>query len=47
MAKAELKQSESCFICSEYMGPFRNDLTVSTGYSEKTIGEILGKLREI
>jgi hypothetical protein len=30
-------------MCGEYMGPFKNELTVVTGFSEKTIQEIIGE----
>lgn len=42
MEKIEPRDCESCYVCSEYMGPFKNELTVVTGYSEKPIAEILG-----
>lgn len=42
MEKLEPRDCESCYVCSEYMGPFKNELTVVTGYSEKPIAEILG-----
>lgn len=42
MEKTYPKDCESCFVCSEYMGPFKNELSVVTGYSEKPISEILG-----
>lgn len=34
---------ETCIICSEFMGSFKNDLTVVTGYSEKQIYQLLGE----
>lgn len=34
---------DGCFICSEFMGSFKNELTVVTGYSEKPIYELIGK----
>lgn len=34
---------DNCFICSEFMGTFKNELTISTGYSEKQIYELIGK----
>lgn len=43
--KTETPASDSCFICGEFMGPFRNDLAVCTGFSEKPIFQILGKLK--
>lgn len=45
MEKSEINHSESCFICSEYMGPFKNELTVVTGYSEKPIYQIFGEFK--
>lgn len=44
MEKLEIKETENCFVCSEYMGPFKNELSVVTGYSEKPISQILGNL---
>lgn len=38
-----MRDLESCYVCSEYMGPFKNELTVVTGYSEQPISEILGE----
>lgn len=43
MEKTELSPNDNCFICCEYMGPFKNELTVVTGYSEKPIFRIFGK----
>lgn len=42
MERIDVKDTEICYVCSEYMGPFKNELTVVTGYSEKQVGEILG-----
>lgn len=28
---------EACYICNEYMGTFKNEFTVVTGYSEEPI----------
>lgn len=47
MEKSEVKATENCFVCSEFMGSFRNDLTVVTGYSEKPVSQILGKFDEL
>ncbi|KAG5667269.1 hypothetical protein PVAND_015256 [Polypedilum vanderplanki] len=33
----DTKIIETCLICGEYMGPFKNDLNVCTGFSEKPI----------
>lgn len=44
MEKVELSASENCFICGEFMGPFRNELSVCTGFSEKPIFQILGEI---
>lgn len=38
------KDPENCFVCNEFIGPFKNELTVLTGYSEKSICSILGKI---
>lgn len=35
--------TENCFICSEFMASFKNDLTVVTGYSEIPIFQLIGK----
>lgn len=35
--------SENCFICDEYMGPFKSDLTVVTSFSEKPIFQFIRK----
>lgn len=43
MEKLEIRDGENCYVCNEYMGPFKNELSVVTGYSEKTISQILGK----
>ena len=42
MENFEIVGIENCFVCSEFMGPFKNELTEVTGYSEKRIYEILG-----
>jgi sulfur relay (sulfurtransferase) DsrF/TusC family protein len=44
MNKFELYDIDNCFVCAEAMGPFKNELTVVTGFSEKTIQEIIGKI---
>lgn len=41
MNKYELYDIDNCYVCGEYMGPFKNELTVATGYSEKTIQQII------
>lgn len=43
MNKYEISELDNCYVCGEYMGTFKNELTVSTGYSERTIKEIIGK----
>lgn len=43
MDKFEVRDIENCYVCSEYMGPFKNELTVVTGYSERPVSNILGK----
>lgn len=43
MAKFEVFNTENCYICSEFMGSFKSDLTVVTGYSEKPIYQLIGK----
>lgn len=40
----EIRDIDNCYVCSEFMGPFKNELTEVTGYSEKRIFEILGKV---
>jgi Zinc finger, C2H2 type len=42
MEKVLTYSIDNCFVCSEYM-EIRNELTIATGYSEKTIYEIFGK----
>lgn len=43
MEKIEITDYDSCIVCSEYMGTFKNELQVSTAYSEKTILDIIGE----
>lgn len=43
MANYEIFSYDNCYICNEFMGAFRNDLTVMTGYSEKPIYQLIGK----
>lgn len=43
MSKVVLFDSENCFVCNDYMGPFRNQLTSSTDLSETPIYTLLGK----
>lgn len=45
-AKTEADEWQNCFICSEYMGPFRNELSVPTGFSEKTLYQLFGKINK-
>jgi hypothetical protein len=47
MEKSEFSPNDNCFICCEYMGPFKNELTVVTGYSEKPIYQIFGEFFEL
>jgi hypothetical protein len=35
---------DNCFVCSEFMGEFRNELTISTVYSDRQIYEIIEEL---
>lgn len=44
IAMDNVKDAESCFVCNEFLGPFKNELTVVTGYSEKSIHSILGEI---
>lgn len=39
-----IRDFESCYICNEYMGTFKNELTVVTSFSEKPIFELWGIL---
>lgn len=45
MEIGNVRDLENCYVCSEYMGPFKNELTVVTGYSEKPIGLLIGETR--
>lgn len=47
MAKFEIFNTENCFICNEFMGSFRSDLSVLTGYSEKPIYQLIGKISPV
>lgn len=47
MAKFEIFNTENCYICNEFMGSFKSDLTVVTGYSEKPIFQLIGKIKLI
>lgn len=38
-----IRELESCYVCNEYMGTFKNELTVVTGYSEKPIYQLWGE----
>ena len=44
MEKFEIFNSENCYICNELMGDLKSDLTVLTGYSERPIYQLIGKL---
>ncbi|KAL7010982.1 hypothetical protein ACKWTF_014029 [Chironomus riparius] len=46
MSKFEINDIDNCFVCGEYMGPFKNELTVATGYSEKTVLQIIENFLE-
>lgn len=35
---------ETCLICGEYMGTFKNEMTVPTGFSERPIYQMFGEL---
>lgn len=39
-----MAQFDLCIICSEFMGSFKNELTVVTGYSEKVVWQLIGKI---
>lgn len=43
MAKFQLFNTENCYICDEFMGSFKSDLSVVTGYSERPIYQLIGK----
>lgn len=43
--KIETTARYICFICGEFMMNFRNNLLQCTGFSEKPIFEIFGKLK--
>lgn len=45
MEKLEPDEWQNCFICSEYMGPFKNDFSVPVSFSEKPIYQIFGNLQ--
>lgn len=36
---------ETCLICGEYMGTFKNEMTVPTGFSERPIFQMFGEWR--
>jgi hypothetical protein len=38
-----VKDVETCHICNEYMGNFKNEFTVVTGYSETPLYKLWGK----
>lgn len=38
-----LNNFELCFVCNEYMNKCRNHLSVTTGYSEKSLHSLIGK----
>lgn len=44
MAKTERDEWENCFICNEFMGTFKNNLTVTSSFSDKPIYQIFGKI---
>lgn len=35
---------ENCFVCNQYMGTFKSELSVVTSYSEKPIYSLIRKL---
>ena len=43
----KFKPIESCLVCLEFMGSFRNDMKVCTGFSEKPIFQIFGRMKNI
>jgi hypothetical protein len=43
MAKYEVMNMDNCYICNEFMGSFKSDLTIVTSYSEKAIFQIIGE----
>ena len=47
MEKGVTYSSDSCFICSEFMGEFKNELTTQTGYSDKQIFELIEEFTEV
>lgn len=47
MEKGVTYSSDNCFICSEFMGEFKNELTIQTVYSEKQIFELIEELTEV
>lgn len=47
MAKIESKSFEICLVCAQYMGNFKNDLSVRTSFSERLIYEIFGNIFEM
>lgn len=38
-----IKERENCFICDNYLGPFRNALNSTLDDSDKTISEVVGE----
>lgn len=46
MSKVVVFDSANCFVCNDYMGPYRNNLTDTTEFSETTIFSFLGKKNE-
>lgn len=43
MSKVVVFDSANCFVCNDYMGPYRNNLTDTTEFSETPIFSFLGK----
>lgn len=33
----------NCYVCREYMGPFRNDFSICTAFSDRPIWKIFGR----
>lgn len=44
MEKYEQINAENCYICNEFMGAFKSDLTIVTSFSEKPLFELIGKI---
>lgn len=42
MNKIEADDWQNCLVCNEFMGGFKNELTMTSGFSEKPIYQIFG-----